>query len=323
MKMATHRVSEGNGGYLPLDGIYSSSDPGQIALARNKAYEQFKNQTGEYTQWANNLIEGRKTFNMIATRASQLLSVVSALKKGRFEQAYHKLGVSYGKKASSSRWSKSQHWSDAFLEVHFGWEPLVKDIYGGLKALTRDFSPTRVRGSGKMNYVLNQSTSSPAPYGRDISTVHWTRSVGVMIQGHVRVINPNVALANELGVLNPLAIAWEAVPFSFVVDWFSNVGQVLASATDFVGLEITRGQTTSFTHNYYNPAFSGIRSYVDMNGDTVKYGVYSNYGVKSINLARRTSIQGPTLGLKPFQGFSLTRGITAIALLVQTMSPRR
>jgi hypothetical protein len=134
--------------------------------------------------------------------------------------------------------------------------------------------------------------------------------------------NPNTLLMNQMGFINPASIAWEAVPFSFVVDWFANVGQVLNSATDFVGLSMKNPFTTKFQHIVQDVVAAGT------------YPVYYNYPhvhsvlewitlyiakYESVYVTRTTSITGPVLALKPFKGFSPIRGLTAASLLVQTL----
>jgi hypothetical protein len=47
-----------------------------------------------------------------------------------------------------------------------------------------------------------------------------------------------------MGVVNPLSIAWEVIPFSFVVDWFIPVGQVLEACTATMGLSFVDSWTS-------------------------------------------------------------------------------
>jgi hypothetical protein len=46
---------------------------------------------------------------------------------------------------------------------------------------------------------------------------------------------------NQIGLANPLSIAWEVVPFSFVVDWGLPIGNVLEALTATRGLEFIGG----------------------------------------------------------------------------------
>ena len=50
--------------------------------------------------------------------------------------------------------------------------------------------------------------------------------------------SPNSLKANQLGLVNPASVAWELIPFSFLVDWFLPVGKFLESYTDTVGMQL-------------------------------------------------------------------------------------
>jgi hypothetical protein len=41
-----------------------------------------------------------------------------------------------------------------------------------------------------------------------------------------------------MGLTNPAVVAWELVPFSFVVDWFVNVSEFLGQFDEFIGLAL-------------------------------------------------------------------------------------
>jgi hypothetical protein len=56
--------------------------------------------------------------------------------------------------------------------------------------------------------------------------------------------NPQLATINSLGLTNPIAVAWELVPFSFAVDWFLPVGNTLSALTAGQGLTWLGGYIT-------------------------------------------------------------------------------
>jgi hypothetical protein len=119
----------------------------------------------------------------------------------------------------------------------------------------------------------------------------------------VRVDNPNLHLAQQLGFINPLSVAWELVPFSFVVDWFGNVGQVLASFSDFAGLSQVNPRTTTF-----QKTTKLTQTYT---------GYVANH--ESVYVTRITSIVGPVLIRSQWKGISPVRGLTACSLLLQAL----
>ena len=54
--------------------------------------------------------------------------------------------------------------------------------------------------------------------------------------------------ADKLGLLNLPGIAWDLVPWSFLVNMVSNMGQCMGSLTDFAGLTL---EDTSATHGLW------------------------------------------------------------------------
>lgn len=120
--------------------------------------------------------------------------------------------------------------------------------------------------------------------------------------------NKNLFLANRLGLVNPAAVAWELVPFSFVVDWFTNFGGYLDGFTDLVGLSYTDAYTTTydrleitgeygyFNHPVYRPAIVRWRQHRHN---------------RSLGLSRPVSTFPRLLNF----GNSKTRAATAVSLL--------
>jgi hypothetical protein len=280
------------------------------AIALNKCYGKLVDQVADYTQWANNLLEARKTLGVATQRIEQLVTFARRLKKFDFVGA----AKVFGHAKPPRKVSRAQGFGKNWLEYHFMWEPAIKDIEGGMKALTRDFSPVKV----KARATHSNSWKDGPHYNADRSNGDWTSGTDeskAQMVAWVRIVNPNASLATELGLVNLGSILWEAVPFSFVADWFGNVGQVLSSATDFVGKQLSFSSTTVYQVRISNASAYG---YLQYGLDLPYWGPWtSNNGARSIFVKRTLGITGPTLAMKPFKGFSVVRGATAVALLLQ------
>jgi hypothetical protein len=46
---------------------------------------------------------------------------------------------------------------------------------------------------------------------------------------------------HQMGLINPLEVAWAVVPYSFVVDWFLPIGNVLEACTASYGVDFVDG----------------------------------------------------------------------------------
>lgn len=239
------------------------------------------------------LAEAGKTVDMIVNTATRLTRAYSAFRKGRLKVMFDELGVT--PRTSGNSW----------LEYKYGWMPLLMDIHGGAKFLAeREFKPKIQTLKATSKKTLDILTASqPSLVGKtDFVAKAWVT---------VRLNEPNVATVNRLGGLNPLLVAWELVPFSFVADWFVNIGDCLAEATAFAGVQVlTSGQSLSSTFN----------------GKVVASDEFQKRGETQAYLrlyARSDSLQIlPTLRVKS-DPLDLSKIVTSAALLRQVTSRGR
>lgn len=138
--------------------------------------------------------------------------------------------------------------------------------------------------------------------------------VSCVCQAEIKVTNPNLYLANRLGLTNPASVVWELIPFSFVVDWFVNVSDFLNQFSEFHGVALVNPfnsiKTTTFC--------SGSRNqWYPVPGVTL----YSAFQVQSrrVTFKRQLGIPAVTLKIRAPKPLSVTRGITAISLLLQRL----
>lgn len=163
------------------------------------------------------LAEGSKTVVMIAHRAKILLKLKSFLKG--FWKRVRGLSI---KKHQSIAVSISQAW----LEFAYGWRQLAQDIFA-ISSWTSSI--------GRSAFIKVR-----AGLDEDRRTVHTDPQSNILInqvesiscRGEMRIkfriiAEPAVDLS-RLASLNPFAIAWELLPFSFVFDWLYNISNYLS-----------------------------------------------------------------------------------------------
>lgn len=200
-----------------------------------KAYDRFMKKVGDKTGWLINLMEGGKSLEMITLRCKQLGSAFRNLRRFNIPGLVRDLSLHPGDKRLNklSRNGVSNNIANSWLELNFGWVPLIKDIHSSVEILQRDFPMAPLKGS-----ATGLNLSIPV-YRGSASQIE-----SVRIAGMLKVTNPQLFLANQLGLINPVAVVWDAVPFSFVVDWFIPVGKFLNSLTNEVGCEIVYPRIT-------------------------------------------------------------------------------
>lgn len=281
-----------------------------LTLARNKAYEKLKDELLSNAQIGASLAEHDQASKMISSRARQLLDLAKALKKRDFKGAAKALGVPH---KSRPKDPTIKTFGNLWLEYHFGWEPLVQDIHEGLQVLTQPVKTLWTRERYSEPYNITLLTNNGHPY-------KLFGKCGSSMQAGISVDNKNVVLANGLGLLNPAAVAWELVPYSFVLDWYVNIGQVISSMTDFYGLSLVNPYHTDtvrmnwdlFYTQPYPPGYSG-NYIVSVKGR----GVYMDRGPGLIS---------PAIAVKQYRVPSIIRAATQISLLSQFLekqAPRR
>lgn len=126
--------------------------------------------------------------------------------------------------------------TDSWLEYQFGWQPLVSDIGNGVLAglrLSRRLTPRkRVNAveSEKADPTVTIQSRGVAGHTLDWEVHTFTES-SVLFYGAVtiEVDSPSLGITQEFGLrARDFAPAlWEIIPYSFLIDYFSNLGDVV------------------------------------------------------------------------------------------------
>lgn len=278
----------------------------EIDWSKNFARAKFVEECGEIALMAVNWAERKQAYDSIADIATRLYRAAKFLRKGNLKMFLYVLSISKNDRRFEG-WSPrkiAKEWSNIWLAYHFGWEPLVKDIHTAVEAVSKPFEPKTVEVKGKRVACRSYRT-----WNNQYTTgsCEVTGSVRCKVGATVVVDSQYAYVAGRWGVVNPAVIAWELIPFSFVVDWFTNVGDFLNQGTDLLGVQITNPYTTVFMRlqssfsDRYKPPYPGAKS-IEM---------------ESTYMERILSIPGVTLGKRPPYRLSVVRAATAISLLVQ------
>jgi hypothetical protein len=295
----------------------------------NRAYAKFVNsltslqdpltprKPGEYTEGvtadiATNLAEHHQANAMITKRLVQLAKFAVALRRFRWNDAADALGVTRpGRVNNLKRDAKSL--GNNWLEFHFGWAPLIGDIKSSMDILTGGLPPFRIRSKAQKAEIAG----TYVPSSNHLLMTNTRYESGWLIEAYISVSNPNIWLANRLGMLNPLGLAWELVPFSFIADWFVNLNDVLKSSSEFYGLSLINPFRTEFRHithehtEIWNAHWDG--------GWNIPFRRLV-WASEFCNVGRTVGpIPGPVLRVRPAKALSWQRGLTAISLLLQAL----
>lgn len=188
-----------------------------------------------YAKFRSKLYEGNAALGVTAASWKQSREMIV----NRYQQLNHKCDVAAARLGSKR--VRPKDIADFHLEVIFGWVPLLQDIHNAtMTVIQKGVPPIWVKAR-----VFDNSRRPRFVRRRTIVTHDVSSSVSMSAQ--VTVSNPNLWLMERAGLLNPASVAWDVVPWSFVVNMFVNTGQLVNSLTDFSGLTFTNGCTTRQT----------------------------------------------------------------------------
>nr|URG15130.1 MAG: maturation protein [Leviviridae sp.] len=173
--------------------------------------------------------ERNKTAQLVGDTSVQLAKAMMALRRRDWKQAARELGL------NNPREPRGKSVVNRWLELQYGWKPLLSDVYGSVDALSRrPPSDWMVTGKGSDS---DKTTSS-----KEVGGSAWSRSNGYLtvekgcfVRIDASPTNDPLLIAASLGITNPAVIAWELVPFSFVVDWMLPIGSYLDSLDAMLG----------------------------------------------------------------------------------------
>jgi hypothetical protein len=303
---------------------YRLANDGEIAAldaeVRAKLLAQIKNQSINVGQA---LAERNQTARLIATTATRFAKSIRALRRGDFTSAAEALGVAARKRARSrfnESWRKRQQGAVArgWLELQYGWKPLMNDVYGAAEAVAAHHSNIvyfTARASAKRQIDFDKFLDSHVGDNLQTSFLRTTGKCDYIVKYQVTYYTGDAPLrtAAQLGLTNPALIAWELVPFSFVVDWFLPIGRFIGNLDATLGLEFYSGHRTVFQRSFATS---------DRIGNGRQYGqdVSFRYGsaIAAVKCSRTILNGFPTVSPPAFKNpVSFTHMANSLALLTQ------
>jgi hypothetical protein len=212
--------------------------------------------------------QARQTVGLLSENLRKLGKAALALRRGDFATAARQLGAS----PRGTRLKPSDI-SGRWLELQYGWLPLISSSYEAATAFAEISNGPRhtlfrVRRREGKSFELS---TSPTDFS-------------MIVPGYGRrqiqyEMYEEMSVQRQLGLYDPLSIAWELTPWSFVVDWFVPFGTYLSNlnqipklkgrwlVTDTLKAEITRSTAqwldTAYWGANWNPPTVLVRPILD------------------------------------------------------------
>jgi hypothetical protein len=263
--------SNGLPGYLSLPSVTAAEIQSAQNIAVTKAWSNIDRSEILALVCA---AEGKKTLGTIINtlkRAQKITRKVRRLELSRLKELRSWRPVGKDIRKEFKRWkSRVDDLSDAYLEARYGLRPLFYDVRGAL-ALTKESSKDRFTFRGTEEVVKESSAtqnynfsyySSLCPYAKAVTAYDRTSSVAVKARAGVLTSIDRLTMTERTGTNLIVQSVWELVPYSFIVDWFANVGETLGAwankvrlgsnaLTSWVTVEKIETQTRTFGQTVY------------------------------------------------------------------------
>lgn len=214
--------------------------------------------------------------------------------------------------------------SSTWLEVRYGWLPLMYDVEGVLKAISRDYSERYVaRGS------QSGGTTSSETRKRSGLLTHYDFDIIELREESVQV-RAGVLYAHDLKIqeyskygatLSQVpAAAWELIPFSFVVDWFANVGDFVGAIIPQAGTSTLAAWTSVKREQVWTRTISNFKLGSSLSGSyTLSANPNGHWDRCVYNYYHRQTRSRSDIGLRFDLNLTDKRVVDALALLTQRL----
>lgn len=176
----------------------------------------------------------QQTVDMITGAARSIAGAARDLRRGDLQGAGRHLGIGDFK-------PKSQNFSGRWLELQYGWLPLLGSIHAVIDEPSLPLSRVvTCRATERVRYVVKSDPDYDFYQKADFDLM-----ARVTVQGRITLSDSALANAQAYGIMNPLLLAWELLPYSFVVDWFIPIGNYLNALTAMSGVVVSDANMTT------------------------------------------------------------------------------
>lgn len=310
------------------------------------------------------MAERKQTADLLAKSFNRLVQMVLYARKGQFGDLHRKYGVPPPRKTQSGAWARPRYkkvthktsiafdergnpldkpkmviqteykdlsdpsrklsFPDLWLELQYGWKPLLQDIYGSTELLARlhgpDYRPIRFASK-----AADEFSVKPTWIGQwGLNGTYFDCIAYQRVKEEVQVIveadedSQLLQLLANTGATNPANLAWELLPYSFVIDWFIPIGNWLEQLEYARGMTFRRGLVVTKRKGYASVGHT-------FNRVTPGFSKGSQTGAE-INIRKELKVR-TLLGDWPYQKFpsiqpklGIERILSAGALLSQLMT---
>ena len=218
---------------MPLANGFYWDGAGSVTSASNKALEKLYGKLEQSEALLVAWKERQGALDLIASNVRRLVEIARAVKR-RDPKVVRRV-LKRNPKAKEIVRQPASLW----LEYHFAIVPTILDIHHACGVLGYEFPVEKLTESSMKKSSLKSG-------GSEYSwLIDYQFDSIVKLGGEIYGLNPDLVLAAQLGFGQPLSVAWEMTPFSWFIDYFANVGQLVKNLEPRFPGVLTRNEYTT------------------------------------------------------------------------------
>lgn len=283
-----------------------SLPPAQSALKNRAVIEALLKLKDQQVNLAQAYAERQMTADLLGSSLSRIARSLRLLRRRKLKEAWRELGGNPRKLPKT------------WLEYQYGWTPLLNDVHGSVTKLQqlKKLSDWVITVKGN---VTDKSTSEEILTGSYSARRNIESMCGYFVRLDYTPDNGFLSTLSSLGLTNPALLAWELVPYSFVVDWAVPIGDWLSSLDASLGFQFLSGSATE-----KRQCLTRVRALIGIHPQDPLYKITrAEYECsrKELSLIRTPYVSSPLPGFPGFKDpLSLVHAANGLSLLSQALS---
>lgn len=262
-------------------------------------------------------VEAGKTGAFVISKMLQIARLFVSARKRLFSISHINDTKKNNVKKTSSFIKASKEAADVWLQFRYAVMPLVLDVQSAIKVSATGFNLQKiVRGSSQNSTTYSESYGAGGSFGLVPAVMNLTADCQyterATAYGKIQVVRDvnTVALQRALGTQQLFTTLWEVIPWSFIIDWFFNVGAFLKDLTPLTGYTFKGYSKTRIVTKQ-------VKGSVTVGAGLTAKTVQIACSVRQYRRAPIWSQSKPTLTVN--NGLNPTRLADAMALLTKTL----
>lgn len=299
---------------------YQTRDPNKDIALVQKLREKLRGSDFNMSVF---LGEGHQTLQLIGDTAVKVARAYSLYRQGNIVAATKTLLNQRKQPPRQIRKKTASNW----LELQYGWLPLLSDMREGAIQLAHRLNvPMSQRYSVRnSNDIQKRGGSGVFPMNTSPGwSLEFENVQQLASRQIVAYIREPESIPKLLGLMDPELVAWELVPFSFVVDWFAPVGSWLearAFSSSLNGLFVTTDFQKVHCDGFKRATFRDDSISMTSTMIPVTDGGYRYTGI-SVNRSVSSSLSVPMPKVKPLnKALSFQHCLNGLAVLSSVVLP--